>query len=197
MPSFREMATYQHTALSRETFEATWRTHFDRLYRDPAEGAGRSWLPNQVFRFRDEIVLYHPQPYYQRCDYFNLEQALLHLQEEEFVVVDREALGENTEQVGIVFRRHRQADELSNEGRYHIEGQPLEFYAFGRRSDWGFISSEPYNIGVLSVDETLLDPFLTACPGASGEQIRDYLDHTPNRYRSRFERAYLNSSGAE
>jgi len=188
------MLAYQHVSLSRDAFEAEWRSHFDRLFRCKPEGGDVYWLPDQVFKTKGKILLYHPQPYYLRCDYHDLEKGLIQIGEEEFVVVDKNGLEgkESSDQVGILFRLQQRKAELEETGRYHIEGQPSEFYVFGKRNDWGFASSEPYNIGVLNVHEAVLKTFFfKAWPGVSPVRIKEYLKHTPASYRSQFERNYL------
>ena len=185
------MGAYQDSKLSRDVFEEKWSERFAALFRHDAEEGKARWLPDQVFTRTEETVFYHPQPYYLRQDYRGLEQALLHLGEDEFVVVDRDTLYGEKEHVGILFRLQQRAGQVEETGRYHIEGQPSEFYAFGKRHDWGFVSSEPYNIGVLNAHEAILDPFTAAWPGADREEIQRYLEHTPSRYKNRFESNYL------
>lgn len=185
------MHAYQCSRLSRGTFEEEWRMHFTKLFQDSGKGDEARWLPDQVFARKAKITLYHPQPYYLRRDYHDLEGALRPLGEKEFIVLDRKALNREREQVGIVFHLQRRTGRVRDVGQYHIEGQPFEFYMFGRRSDWGFVSSEPYNIGVLNTEENALEPFIAECPGTNEEQVREYLEHTSALYQSRFERNYL------
>jgi len=183
------MRMYQHSKLSRRTFEEEWRVRFMTLFQHSGEEDGAPWLPNQVFSHTAEIAVYHPQPYFLRRDYRGIERALRRLGENEFVVLDRGALKEESEHVGIVFQQH--TNQFDDAGQYHIEGQPLDFYMFGRCPDWGFVSSEPYNIGVLNAKRTVLEYFIAECPGTDEEQIREYLEHVPTLYQSRFERNYL------
>jgi hypothetical protein len=185
------MRTYQYSGLSRDTFEKEWRARFKTLFQYSGEGEAAHWIPDQVFAGVAEITVYHPQPYYLRRDYRDFEKALRHLGENEFVVLDKEALNGESEQVGIVFHLQQHTGGATDSGQYHIEGQPLEFYMFGRRLNWGFISSEPYNIGVLNAEGAVLEPFIAESPGADEEQIREYLEHTPALYQRRFEHNYL------
>ncbi|NBC86520.1 MAG: hypothetical protein GVY25_10045 [Bacteroidetes bacterium] len=185
------MGTYQYSRLSRDTFEKKWRARFDALFQHSDEGGEVHWIPDQVFAEVAKITMYHPQPYYLREDYHDFEKVLHHLREDEFAVVDKEALDTGSEQVGIVFHLQQHTGGARDLRKYHIEGQPLEFFMFGRCLNWGFVSSEPYNIGILNADRTLLASFIAERPPASEEEIREYLEHTPTLYRSRFEQNYL------
>lgn len=185
------MRTYQYSRLSRDTFEKEWRTRFKTLFQRSGEEGEACWIPDQVFAGVTEITIYHPQPYYLRRDYRDFEEALHNLGENEFVVVDKDALNGESKQVGIAFRLQQHTGGSRDLGNYHIEGQPLEFYMLGRRMDWGFVSSESYNIGILNAEGAVQDTFSAESPGSDEEKIREYLEHTPALYRSRFEHNYL------
>jgi len=185
------MRTYQYSRLSRDTFEKEWRTRFKTLFQRSGEEGEACWIPDQVFAGVMEITLYHPQPYYLRRDYRDFEKALRHLGENEFVVLDKEALTGESKHVGIVFHLEEHSGCAKDSGQYHIEGQPLDFYMLGRRLDWGFVSSEPYNIGILNAEGAVLEPFIAESPGSDEEKIREYFEHTPASYQRRFEHNYL------
>lgn len=188
------MTVYHHYSLTVEAFERHWRSHFESLFRHQDE-VEPTWLPERVFRISAAPSLYHPQPFFLRSDYSPFEQAASSLGEDEFAVVDREALGKSSGQIGILFRNEGRTETEDRSRFYHIEGQPLEFYLFGRRHDWAFVSSEPFNVGILAATGDASEVFASVYPCSAEGKTKEYVEQTPEEYGFDFAKNYMWSRG--
>lgn len=180
---------YKYEALSRRHFEQVWRNQFERLFYVDPKTKLPLWLPDQVFRIRGKFMFYNPSSFFLRCDYYCWEEVLFLLGETRYVVVGQEFLRSNSEQIGISFQWDD--NEVRDSGCYHIDWQPLEFFMFGKRTDWAIVSSESYNIMILCAKGDVFKKFSETCPGINRDELSVYLNHCPLAYRNLFKINYL------
>ena len=195
-PQYRPDDEYR---LEHSRFEEEWNTIHDAIFVNPkSETRKPYWLPDQLFgpdyHFSFIIENYHllKEPLKK------LSQALLRLDEREFVVVGAEKqFGLRSElehdrkliyPSDVTWDQYTQGREITT---LFLIVQPPEFYLHGKRRDWGIVASNDFGIAIIGSRNEAREAFrgkFIEDPDVIREQ---YLSQAPADYKKRFSKNYL------